>query len=566
MDNALSYLTFNTRQFHEMSLRSRVLLSQAPLSITTALLALGSIVFHPVVWSTVSFQWGIILSGVVLLLCAVVPWDRLPYGLFLIIPVLDFVPVGLLRLGAGTDILGVGLLAVFPVVWLCASGLYPRLCLVLSLLGPLAMIWAPLFATDAEVTPASLTQSVLLPVIIFGIAVTVRVLTASRMDQQRAMEEKDHALQQLLQRSAQRERLLDATVNTVDVGLLAVDAGGHDILFNRRQHEVHRIGLPEGVDDAPEKDLLLFQADGVTPIPAEQRPAYRAVAGETFSDYLVRIGTGAEQRVLSASARVLTDEGGKREGAVVAFNDVTDLVNALNAKEEFVAMVSHELRTPLTVIVGYLEIMLDGDLQPETESGLQVIGRNVARLRRLVDDLLTAASGPPEVSPVRTDFAAVAKESAASIAARAREAGVDIVNEVPEGIFARCDPARIGQVLDNLLSNAVKYSPAGGTVTVRAQKMPDSVVCEVEDQGMGMSPEDTAEVFSKFFRTSAVREAAIPGVGLGLAIVRSIVEGHGGEIHCRSELGRGTTFTFELPDSARGNKPEIRGSANHVAR
>jgi signal transduction histidine kinase len=566
MDNALSYLTFKTRQFHEMSMRSRVLLSQAPLSITTTLLALGSIVFHPVVWSTASFQWGIVLSGVVLLLCAVMPWDRLPYGLFLIIPVLDFVPVALLRLGAGTDILGVGLLAVFPVVWLCASGLYPRLCLAISLLGPLAMIWVPLFFTDAEVTAASLTQSILLPVIIFGIAVTVRVLTASMMDQQRATEEKDHALQQLLQRSAQRERLLDATVNTVDVGLLAVDAGGHDILFNRRQHEIHRIGLPQGIDDAPEKDLLLFRADGVTPIPAEQRPAYRAVAGETFSDYLIRVGAGAGQRVLSASARVLLDEGGKREGAVVAFNDVTDLVNALNAKEEFVAMVSHELRTPLTVIVGYLEIMLDGDLQPETKAGLQVIGRNVARLRRLVDDLLTAASGPPEVSPVRTDFAAIAKESTASVAARSREAGVEIVNEVPEGTFTRCDPARIGQVLDNLLSNAVKYSPAGGTVTVRAQKMPDSVVCEVEDQGMGMSPEDSAEVFSKFFRTSAVREAAIPGVGLGLAIVRSIVEEHGGEIHCRSELGRGTTFTFELPDSPRSNKPGIRGAANRIAR
>jgi signal transduction histidine kinase len=565
MDNALSYLTFNTRQFHEMSMRSRVLLSQAPLSITTALLALGSLFFHPVVWSTASFQWGIILSGVVLLLCAVMPWDRLPYGLFLIIPVLDFVPVGLLRFGVGTDILGVGLLAVFPVVWLCASGLYPRLCLVLSLLAPLAMIWLPLFATDAEVTAASLTQSVLLPVIIFGIAVTVRVMTASMMDQQRAMEEKDHALQQLLQRSAQRERLLDATVNTVDVGLLAVDAGGHDILFNRRQHEIHRIALPEGVDDAPEKDLLLFKADGVTTIPAEHRPAYRAVAGETFSNYLVRVGTGAEQRVLSASARVLLDEGGKREGAVVAFNDVTDLVNALNAKEEFVAMVSHELRTPLTVIVGYLEIMLDGDLQPGTKAGLQVIGRNVARLRRLVDDLLTAASGPPEVSPVRTDFAAIAKESTAAIAARGREAGVNIVNEVPDGTFARCDPARIGQVLDNLLSNAVKYSPSGGTVTVRAQKMPDSVVCEVEDQGMGMSPEDTAEVFSKFFRTSAVREAAIPGVGLGLAIVRSIVEGHGGEIHCRSELGRGTTFTFELPDSARSRESNATRATSDVS-
>lgn len=549
MDNVLSYLTFNTRQFHEMSMRTRVLLSQAPMSITVGVLAIGSVFFHPEVWASAAFGWGMILSAVILLLCAVTPWDRLPYGLFLVIPVLNFIPVGLLRFGANTEVLGIGLMVVFPVVWLCASGLYPRLCVAASFLGPLAMIWVPLFLTDPDLTIPDLTQSVLLPIIILGIAVTVRVMTASMMDQQRAMEEKDHALQQLLQRSAQRERLLNATVNTVDVGLLAIDADGHDILFNRRQREIHQAGLPDGSDDAPEKDLLLYEADGVTLIPAEQRPAYRAVQGDTFSDYLIRVGAPPEQRVLSASARVMIDEGGSREGAVVAFNDVTDLVDALNAKEEFVAMVSHELRTPLTVIVGYLEMMLDDDPPASVAPGLNIIGRNVTRLRRLVDDLLAAAAGAPEVSAVRADLGEIARESVGAIAARAREAGVEIASEVPQGTIARCDPARIGQVLDNLLSNAVKYSPAGGTVTVRAQRMPGSVVCEVEDQGMGMSPEDAAEVFSKFFRTTAVRQAAIPGIGLGLAIVRSIVEEHGGEIYCRSELGRGTTFTFELPDS-----------------
>lgn len=566
MDNVLSYLTFNTRQFHEMSMRSRVLLSQAPLSITTALLAVGSVFFHPVVWETAAFQWGIALSVALLLACALTPWDKLPYGLFLIIPVLDFIPIGLLRYGADVEILGVGLMAVFPVLWLTASGLHPRLALAVSLLGPFAMIWVPLFITRTDIRPSDLTQSALLPTIIFGIAVTIRVMTASMMDQQRAMEEKDHALQQLLQRSAQRERLLNATVNTVDVGLLAIDADGHDILFNRRQHEIHRAGLPEGVDDAPEKDLLLFSPDGVTPMPPELRPAYRAVAGQTFSDYLIRVGTGEDQRVLSASARMMLDESGKREGAVVAFNDVTELVNALNAKEEFVAMVSHELRTPLTVIVGYLELLLDDDdLPPETEASLNVIARNVSRLRRLVDDLLTAASGPPEVAPVLSDLGGIAAESVAAIASRGKEAGVTIVNEIPAGTIARCDPARIGQVLDNLLSNAVKYSPAGGTVTVRAQKMPGSVITEVEDQGMGMSPEDSAEVFSKFFRTSAVRQAAIPGVGLGLAIVRSIVEEHGGQIHCRSELGRGTTFTFELPDNPQGQEPGMSRSVSEAS-
>ncbi|GAB3530834.1 sensor histidine kinase [Arthrobacter tecti] len=564
MDNVLSYLTFNTRQFHEMSMRTRVLLSQAPMSITVGVLALGSAILHPQVWESASYRAGVVLSAFILLLCAAIPWDRMKYGLFLIIPVLNFAPVSLLRTGAGTELLGIGLLAVFPVVWLCASDLYPRLCLALSFLGPLAMIWVPLFVNNPDVTVTQLTQSILLPIIIFGIAVTIRVMTASMMDQQRAMKDKDHALQQLLHKSAQRERLLNATVNTVDVGLLAIDADGHDILFNRRQHEIHRIGLPKGRDDAPEKELLLFEADGVTPVPAEMRPAYRAVQGETFSDHLIRIGEHPEQRALSVSARVMLDEAGNREGAVLAFNDVTDLVEALNAKEEFVAMVSHELRTPLTVIVGHLEILLDDEPPANVLSGLNVIERNVSRLRRLVDDLLAAAAGTPDVSPVPSDLGDIARESVGAIAARGREAGVVVVNDVPQGTSAHCDPARIGQVLDNLLSNAVKYSPSGGTVTVRAQRMPGSVVCEVVDQGMGMSPEDAAEVFSKFFRTTAVREAAIPGVGLGLAIVRSIVEEHGGQIHCRSELGRGTTFTFELPDNPGEEEQPQREAADDV--
>ncbi|WP_081746603.1 ATP-binding protein [Arthrobacter sp. H5] len=559
MDKALSYLTFNTRQFHEMSLRLRVVLSQLPMSITVAVLAIGSASLHSGVFSNELFRLGLIISAVILALCILIPWDRLPYGLFLLIPILNFVPVGMLRRGADTEILGVGLLAVFPVVWVCASGLYPRLALAVSFLGPLAMIWVPIFIWEPSISVTMLTQSILLPIILFGIAVTIRVMTASMMDQQRSMSEKDLALQKLLRQSAQRERLLDTTVNTVDVGLLAVDSEGHDILFNRRQREIHRLALPEGETDAAEKDLLIFEADGTTSMPPDRRPAHRAVQGEDYSDYLVRLGSPPDQRVLSTSSRIMRDDEGNPEGAVVAFNDVTELVMALNAKEEFVAMVSHELRTPLTAIVGYLEVLSNSkDVTPAFHSGLKIISRNTDRLRSLVDDLLTTASGTSDVKPVRTDFHEVVREAISSMTGRRHHPGVRITNEVPEGTPATCDPARLGQVLDNLLSNAAKYSPFGGMVRVRARRKGASMVCEVADEGMGMTEKDSAEVFSKFFRSSAARSAAIPGVGLGLAIVRSIIEEHGGTITCRSVLGKGSTFTFELPDDGgplRGARP-----------
>jgi signal transduction histidine kinase len=114
-------------------------------------------------------------------------------------------------------------------------------------------------------------------------------------------------------------------------------------------------------------------------------------------------------------------------------------------------------------------------------------------------------------------------------------------------MWAHTDPLRITQVLENLLSNAIKYSPEGGAITVVARPEADRVVLSVTDTGTGMSPEDTAKVFDKFFRTRSARESTVPGTGLGLSITKAIVEGHGGTISCSSQHGRGTTFTITLP-------------------
>ncbi|WP_247827015.1 sensor histidine kinase [Arthrobacter antioxidans] len=546
MDRVLSHLTLNTRQFHDLTLRSRVVLSQLPLSLTVLLILVGGLLFHPDLFASRSFMIGLWMQAALFALCVLVPWDRLPYATFLVVPLLDFIPIGFMRYGAGTVITGVGLLAVFPVIWLAASGLYPRALLAAGFLASLAIVWVPVFVTDIEVTSQSLTQSFLLPFIMLAIGVTIRVMTASMMAQQAEVEEKDRALRLLLEESARRERLLDTVVNSVDIGVTAVDEAGRTVLANRKLEQFR--ALAGGTRDTDEAALRIFQQDGETALPVTRRPTRRAAEGHVFSDYLLWWGERPGQRVLSTSSRLMTNQAGEREGSVVTFNDVTELVTALNAKDEFVATVSHELRTPLTAIRGYLELLLGTpDLDPEVASGLEVVSRNSERLHKLVVDLLSTAEGSPEIKPVPTDFSDLVGRRVASARQGNTNPLVRFEDLTDSGLVALCDASRIGQVLDNLLSNAIKYSPAGGSVTIRAREVGSEVECSVSDQGSGMTAEEQKGVFSKFFRTAGARNAAIPGVGLGLAISQAIVQRHGGSITCRSFAGEGSTFAFRLP-------------------
>jgi two-component system, OmpR family, phosphate regulon sensor histidine kinase PhoR len=259
----------------------------------------------------------------------------------------------------------------------------------------------------------------------------------------------------------------------------------------------------------------------------------------------------ADQRALSVSAGPVIDARGEFCGSVLSYHDVTDLMAALRGKDEFVASVSHELRTPLTSILGFLELVLDDeDVSPSVRTQLDVIHRNGERLLGLVGDLLLAAQaaeGRIALTKQATDVSSLAAEAVAELRPRAVAKGVTVQCDLAADAVLLVDPLRTRQVVDNLICNAVKYTPAGGAVVLSVTDTGSEVVLSVSDTGIGISGEDRERLFTRFFRSSDAHDLAIQGIGLGLAICKSIVDAHGGSIELDSEVGRGSTFRVRLP-------------------
>ena len=483
-----------------------------------------------------------------------VPWPRLPPSAVVAIPVLDLAVVGLLRLNPNAGAIGV--LAVFPAMWLGSR--FRSLGVTVVTLGSIAMLAVPSFwyygfGLDGW------SRAVILPLVAFVIAwsmsVNARVWTSQRAE----LEAQGAQIAQTLENLTEQRRLSDTMMRTVDVGLLTLGKDGAFTSMNPQHQQFIDAAYPAGHKGVAGQLGHAYAADATTPLTYDAMPTIRATRHETFSDYSVWVGADpAHRRALSVSARPMFDEQGDFGGAVLAYKDITDLMRALHVKDEFIASVSHELRTPLTSIIGYLDLVRDGEIQLPAEviGYLDVAGRNAERLLLLVSDLLTttlAEGGALDLRLEETDLGRAIGLSLAAAEPRARAAGVRLHGDLSDrtdrvDVPTVCaDGARFGQVVDNLVSNAIKYTRFGGSVRVDLDVEGDEVVLTVADDGIGISVDDQEQLFTKFFRARTARENAIPGVGLGLVITKAIVEAHGGTIEASSEEGVGTTMRVRLP-------------------
>jgi two-component system phosphate regulon sensor histidine kinase PhoR len=355
--------------------------------------------------------------------------------------------------------------------------------------------------------------------------------------------------------TSERDQLREVLAGLADP-VLAVDSFGEIVLANPSAERLLHVKT-EG-DSHPALDQLQRCQELVSLLTETRRR--RSVTQR--STELAVADEGGRQHWYRVICRTLADQHtsgmdrNSQYGAVAVLTDISGLKAIQTRNAEFVSAVSHEMKTPLSSIRAYVELLVDGEAEDAQtrEEFLGVINSQADRLQRLVDNLLNLArieAGVVAVNKSPLSLNEQLSEAVRVLQPAAEQKEVQLMSELSElylGVLADRDMLLQGAI--NLISNAVKYTRRGGQVTVRSRMSDKEVVFEVQDTGVGLSPEDRQKVFEKFYRVKKDRDMA-QGTGLGLPLVKHIVEDvHGGRIEVESELNQGSTFRVILPGLA----------------
>jgi two-component system sensor histidine kinase BaeS len=265
---------------------------------------------------------------------------------------------------------------------------------------------------------------------------------------------------------------------------------------------------------------------------------------------LAEVG-GAARRIAAGDYAARVPRDGPEELASLAdsFNQMAASLERQEAmRRDFIANAAHELRTPLTNLQGYLEALRDGVITADrtTYESLWDEAERLVRLSRSLDSLAEgdAATAPPPLEAL--DLSAAIRAALDLAQPTLERAGLRLQVDLPERLPARADPDALAQVLGNLISNAARYTPAGGTVTVRVERGASDLLISISNTGDGIPPADLERIFERFYRVEKSRDRALGGAGIGLAIVKQLVEAGGGRVGAESRDGQ-TRFWFSIP-------------------
>jgi PAS domain S-box-containing protein len=352
-------------------------------------------------------------------------------------------------------------------------------------------------------------------------------------------------VEQLRVEKARVETIIENSPN----GVLILDPEMRVLVSNRALSNL--VGLPpEQIRGRPCAEVLQLQNATGDHLCLSGRPLPPPTGVWYGEGDIVR--PGRRRVTVGITYSPLFDRNGNLLNIIATLTDITRYREAEELKSTFISVISHELKTPVSLIKGYASTLAreDAPLSPEMvrEYG-RIIEEESNRLNELINNLLDASriqAGALQLDMAEVNLAVLAGTAVERFRTQApsHRFELDFPADLP---LVRGDEKRIRQVLDNLLSNAIKYSPGGGLIRVGAWRDDHRVVVYVADTGIGIPPEEQRNVFERFYRVESGLRRGTQGVGLGLYLVKALIEAHGGEVWLQSEPGKGTTFFFSLP-------------------
>ncbi len=345
-------------------------------------------------------------------------------------------------------------------------------------------------------------------------------------------------LQQEVQSTAKdahlKNKQLLTIVGSIPFPMILIDQFGNIVMHN----SLSEISL----DMAFQEDMNYLNNNFVPPVQEFIKDAFIL---EKQLDKILKID-GIEYQGISVPVTAKS----KYSGCLVLFQDISKTLEGEKMQKRFIADASHELKTPIAVIKGMVEILNREDFDDEAtrKEFMEQIDIEINRLDMLVKDLLQLSRlsmSNPILERKKTDVRNVIDKAITSLEKQAAQKGLSIVKDYQNHDEVFCDPMKMQQVVLNLISNAIKYSDTG-TITIRTLAQGHYYVLEVQDEGVGLSPEDQQKIFERFYRVNDDRSRKSGGSGLGLPITKGIIEAHSGKIEVISELGKGTTFRILL--------------------
>lgn len=348
----------------------------------------------------------------------------------------------------------------------------------------------------------------------------------------------------------------NAIISCMGEGLLVLDNAFKIKLINPTGERLLETTAKEAVNQNWAEFVSSYVGD--KEINYDQRSSVKALQSNKIhittigDDHYYKTRSGRKFPITAVSAPFITD--GQVMGVVKVFREVSREKEIDRMKTEFISLASHQLRTPLSALKWFSELLLDGnsgELNNEQKQFVKNISDSTERMIELVNSLLNISrieSGRIIIDPKPTDLIELVRTLVVDLTAKIEEKKQKLIISNHETIpLINIDPKMIRHVYMNLIHNSIKYTPPGGELTIIISKKDDVIISQISDNGYGIPQEQQSKIFQKFFRASNIINNETEGTGLGLYLVKAIIESSKGKIWFKSEENKGTTFWFSLP-------------------